>query len=332
MKILNETEINEIDKEIDTLLDGNSEPVKKKRGRKPKDKKDKYYFSDREENAVIEYIEHTKEIAKTTREMLLKTFDCDNSTFEKMFSGRTLYDILEIAENITIEDKNRLFQISQLKEDIDRIKNENSYIYSTILMPAFTKMVESIMRVFHRYIPTEETGLTFNDTMSFLLIKIDKYDPSRGTKAYSYYGNTCKNYLYGKYLKYQKELLRNPSYDDENYEFNLTNNIQYSIKSDKGARIAYEVVEKLKERIGLMIADPTKYDLKNTEVILGKALINLLENWDYVMSTDGSNKLNKSAVLFFLREQTGLDTKGIRDNMKKYRNEFLLIKNYIVGN
>ena len=79
-----------------------------------------------------------------------------------------------------------------------------------------------------------------------------------------------------------------------------------------------------------MTNDPYTYDLKESEVKLGKALANLLDNWDYVISTDGSNKLNKNAILLFLREQTGLDTKGIRDNMKKFKNEFLIIKKFVI--
>jgi hypothetical protein len=73
------------------------------------------------------------------------------------------------------------------------------------------------------------------------------------------------------------------------------------------------------------------YQLKESETKLAKALINLFENWDYVMSADGSNKLNRNAVLFFLREETGLDTKGVRDNMKKFRKEYLMIKDYVVS-
>ena len=51
-----------------------------------------------------------------------------------------------------------------------------------------------------------------------------------------------------------------------------------------------------------MIKDPKKYDIKASEVKLGEALVNLLKNWDFVISTDGSNKLNKQAILFFIRE------------------------------
>ena len=79
-----------------------------------------------------------------------------------------------------------------------------------------------------------------------------------------------------------------------------------------------------------MTNNPEENDLKPTEVRLGRALINLFENWEYVLTTDGSNKLNKNAILLFLREATGMDTKGIRDNMKKFKKEFLMIKSFVI--
>ena len=79
-----------------------------------------------------------------------------------------------------------------------------------------------------------------------------------------------------------------------------------------------------------MVDNPEANDLKPNEVKIGRALVNLLNNWEYVLSTDASNKLNKNAILLFLRESTGLDTKGIRDNMKKFRKEFLIIKNAVI--
>ena len=79
-----------------------------------------------------------------------------------------------------------------------------------------------------------------------------------------------------------------------------------------------------------MISNPEENDIKQNEVKLGKALIGLLNNWEYVLTTDASNKLNKNAVLLYLRETTGLDTKGIRDNMKKFKKEYLMIKSLVI--
>lgn len=265
---------------------------------------------------------------------------------------------------------------------------EKNRIYRSILEPAYKKMVESIIRRYKYYIPNEDSGVTFNDTLSFLLTKMDKFRPLIQTykktkspdtkdeaveideadfymlmtdvddddpqyikvfhltkdgsekleyyekikkkyKAYSYYGTICKNYLIGRIQNYNKTLQRNPSYDTIAESFN--DNIKYSDANVRSTEIASETLKGLATRIGEMIADPKAYDLKENERKLGEALKLLFENWEYVLTTNGSNKLNKNAVLLFLRETTGLDTKGIRDNMKKYRKEFLIIKQRVIS-
>ena len=90
-------------------------------------------------------------------------------------------------------------------------------------------------------------------------------------------------------------------------------------------------LKKLTNKIKNMVENSDDFLLKESEIKLGNALINLFENWDYILTTDGSPKLNKSAILFFLKESTGLDAKGIRDNMKKFKIEFLLTKSDIIG-
>ena len=211
------------------------------------------------------------------------------------------------------------------KDDAD----ERNRIYEEKLAPAFKKMVEAIIRGNDFYIPNEEFIDTYRDTLSHLLSKADKFKIDKGKRAYSYYSNICKNYLIGEKQKYQKRLIRNPSYDA--LEMDFANDINYSTSNDdKGKKIAREEVELLTKRIQQMIDSPEEYCLKDSEIKLGKALINLMENWDFVLTTDKSSKLNKSVVLLFLRDQTGLDTKGIRDNLKKFKKEFLIIKNFVI--
>ena len=52
----------------------------------------------------------------------------------------------------------------------------------------------------------------------------------------------------------------------------------------------------------------------------------MFQDWDFILTTDGSYKLNESAVLLFLKDATGMDAKGIRDNMKKFKKAFLIAK------
>jgi hypothetical protein len=59
---------------------------------------------------------------------------------------------------------------------------------------------------------------------------------------------------------------------------------------------------------------------------VGEALASLLVNWDKLLPNNGSNKLQKSSVLYYLREETRMSTKEIRDNMKKFKSVYKLIK------
>jgi len=205
-------------------------------------------------------------------------------------------------------------------------KEEKNEIYLEKLKPAFEKMIESIIRRYKLFIPDEVSGDTFNDTLSFLMTKMSKFKPGK-YKAYSYYGTICKNYLIGRLEKRAIVQKRNPSLEDAGSQIN--NSLKYS-DSANAPSVATEIVEKLSHRIGLMIETPENYGLKPSEIKVGFALKNLLDNWEYVLTTDGSNKLNKNAILLYLREETGMETKGIRDNMKKFKKEFLSVKGFAV--
>lgn len=238
-----------------------------KRGRKPKENKQNGYFYQKEEDAVIDYI---------------------NS-----------------------DDKDE--------------KNE---IYNNILRPAFEKMVESIIRRYKLYVPGETFDDTYNDALSFILMKFNKFKTEKGKKAFSYYGTICRNYVTGRIATLAKRTQRNPSYGLIADEY--SNSMRYSNEPDKGKEFAQEVVAKLVKKLREMTTEPEANDLRPNEVKLGKALITLFENWDYVLTTEASDKLNKNAILLFLREETGMDTKGVRDNMKKFKKEFLIIKSFLI--
>lgn len=213
----------------------------------------------------------------------------------------------------------------------DKRKNE---IYNMILKPAFDKMVESIIRRYNLTLPDELFEDTFQDTLSFLITKINKFENGKISKktgkevrAYSYYQTVVKNYLLGRLKKYNKEIIRYPSYDSAPED--VSNSIKNISEDTRSKVIASEIVDKLLKRTNKIIVEESG-TLKDSELKIAKALANLLENWDYVLSTDGSNKLNKSAILLFLRENTGLDTKGVRDSLRKFKNEYTAIKKEVI--
>jgi hypothetical protein len=83
-----------------------------------------------------------------------------------------------------------------------------------------------------------------------------------------------------------------------------------------------------------MISNPSGFSLNDDEIKVGLALIDLLNNWEDILAwdNDDSNKLQKSEVLYFLRESTLMTTKAVRDNMKKFRGIYYLLKRNILEN
>ena len=54
---------------------------------------------------------------------------------------------------------------------------EKNRIFNTVIYPALTKMIESIIRRYKLFIPDEDFSQNFNDTISYLLTKIYHFKP-----------------------------------------------------------------------------------------------------------------------------------------------------------
>ena len=80
------------------------------------------------------------------------------------------------------------------------------------------------------------------------------------------------------------------------------------------------------KEIDEMILEAEKNNLNENEIKVGSALVALLKNWEDLLPDGGSNKLQKSSVLYFLREEAMMTTKEVRDNMKKFKNVYKIIK------
>lgn len=207
-----------------------------------------------------------------------------------------------------------------------RTLDERNRIFNNILYPALTKMIESIIRRYKLYIPDEEFYQTFSDVFSYLLTKLNNFDPTKGCKAYSYCGTVCKNYLYYKSTQFSKSQKKSVPYDDVVEDIN--DNIKYSDyeQVNNNDRDASHLVQSIVNNIQKMIDDPVLNDLKPDEVKVGKALIALMDNWQKILPDDGSTKLRKSSVLFFLREETMMTTNQVRKNMKPFRFIYNILK------
>jgi hypothetical protein len=216
--------------------------------------------------------------------------------------------------------------VNYLSTDDDYEKNK---IYDEILKPAFTKMIESIIRRYNLYPPDEEFQQTFDDTMSFLMTKLSCFDPTTNYKAYSYCGTICKNYLIYKINQFAKSQKRNESYDNPSSEMQnaIDNNINFSYSDDNPNRVFInELTGNTVKNIKLILNDKETLKLSENEIRVGECLLNLMTNWDDIFAQMGSNKFNKSSVLLFLKDNTNLNTKEIRDSIRIYKKRYYDVK------
>lgn len=203
----------------------------------------------------------------------------------------------------------------------DSIKRER--IYRDHLKDALNKMVESIIRKYKLYPKTLSYEDAHSDALSFLMIKFHKFKPSKNKKSYSYYGTVCKHYLLGRLIKEDKKLKSVLPYEDYSEVVENDERNRYRIDDDESdltlfiSKIANSIREEMDTKI-----------LTENETKVGTSLIRILEEWDNIFSEDvGKNKkYNKNLILLYMRNMTSLNTKDIRNAMKRYKVIYKMLK------
>ena len=177
---------------------------------------------------------------------------------------------------------------------------ERDNIFRQKLYPAFTKMVESIIRTYILFVPTEDFDETFHDTLSFLITKINNFDPSKGYKLYSYCGTVCKNYLMFKRnqskKKRDKQLsydLLFPSADKDTRVDNDEDKIKLSFHN--------ELIDKTISEIQIMLSVENIDRLNENEQKIGYALLEMLMNWEKYLNVLKIKNLIKLQYYFSLK-------------------------------
>jgi hypothetical protein len=139
---------------------------------------------------------------------------------------------------------------------------------------------------------------------------LDKYDPNKGSKAFSYFSVITKNWFIHKVKQQQKRNKReieigniSKKYEEEY----LSTNESYVSKreEDEFWRMFYN---------SLKSWDVSQ--MKENDLKVYKAIIILFE------SKEDIEIFNKKAIYLYLREITGLNTKQIVNSLKKFRKRY----------
>ena len=188
-----------------------------------------------------------------------------------------------------------------------------SQLYEDLIQPAFSEMVDKIVYTY-RFTTLPNIDELRDDCKVWLTTILAKYDPNRGSKAFSYFSVITKNWFIHQVKKTSKRAKREVDFD----------------------LVAGEVYNKV-----MMAEDEYHHQQEQKE--FWEQLWKEIESWDSKQMSENEKKVydavkilldsiedieifNKKAVYLYLRELTGLSTKQIVSQLNKMRKKYRIFR------
>ena len=193
---------------------------------------------------------------------------------------------------------------------------ERSALYESLIKPAFDEMVEKIIFTYKFNILPNIESLR-DDCKIWLTTILNKYDPNKGSKAFSYFSVVTKNWFIHKVKQNSKKIKREVSFEE------LVLNGGSDILGTTDPAQSYVSQRITMEYWNSVLEHLEKWDtpnIKSNEKVVLDAVKILLHNIEDI------EIFNKKAVYLYLRELTGLNTKQVVNNLNKIREKYRTFK------
>ena len=187
-----------------------------------------------------------------------------------------------------------------------------SKLYEDTIQPAFSEMVDKIIFTYKFNILPNIDQLR-DDCKVWLTTILNKYDPNKGSKAFSYFSVVTKNWFIHKVKQNSKKIKKEVSFE------NLVENGGADILGTTDPKESYVSQRIEVEFWNVLLENLDKWDapnLKQNEKAVLDAVRILMHNIDDI------EIFNKKAIYLYLRELTGLNTKQVVNNLNKIRERY----------
>lgn len=184
-----------------------------------------------------------------------------------------------------------------------------SRLYEDLIQPAFSEMVDKIVYTY-RFTTLPNIDELRDDCKVWLTTILAKYDPNRGSKAFSYFSVITKNWFIHQVKKNSKRAKREVEYDKAQNEIEKV--MRTSDDSYLENRIEEEFWTSLWDEINSWESELMNENEKKVYNAI-KIVLNSKEDIEI---------FNKKAVYLYLREITGLNTKQIVSQLNKMRKKY----------
>tara|TARA_R110000851_G_scaffold236991_5_gene389727 strand:- start:1552 stop:2289 length:738 start_codon:yes stop_codon:yes gene_type:complete len=208
----------------------------------------------------------------------------------------------------TKDHENAIIQYC-LSED----REEKRVLYQNWIQPAFNEMVDKIVYTY-KFTSLPNIDELKDECKVWLTTILEKFDPSKGSKAFSYFSVITKNWFIHKVKKHANARRREVQYEDipkrvENEYLTVKNDYVHE-------REKYEFWSAL----WMEINEWGQMPMKPQEQRVYEAVKVLLSNPEDI------EIFNKKAIYLYLRELTGLNTKQVVNNLNKLRIKYRTFK------
>jgi len=213
--------------------------------------------------------------------------------------------------------KNHYFTKETEQAIIDYCATDNlnirTQLYIEHIQPAFNELVTKIVYTY-KFTSLENIDVLKEDCKVWLTTILGKFDPSQGTKAFSYFSVVTKNWFTHKAKQQTKKNRREIEYDSMIREIE-------AVSSDDNEDLFDEQEER--EFWTFLLVEIKSWEnpnLKPNEQKVLDAILTLMNNVDQI------EIFNKKAIYLYMREITGLNTKQIVSCLNKMREKYRTFK------
>jgi hypothetical protein len=193
----------------------------------------------------------------------------------------------------------------------DQEYRNNLYRYT--IQPVFSEMINKIVFTY-KFTNLPNIESLKEECEVHLITILSNFDPSKGSKAFSYFSVITKNWFIAKVKKNAIQLKREAHYDEVSKRVEMEHLTIYNKYEDD--QIKKEFLEHLWKEIHKW----DKQNLKENERKVLEAIKILLTEADAI------EIFNKKAIYLYIREITNLNTKQVLNNLNKFRSEYAIFK------
>lgn len=187
--------------------------------------------------------------------------------------------------------------------------NRRCELYEGLIQPAFNEMVDKIVFTY-RFTSLPNIDELRQDCKVWLTTILAKYDPNRGSKAFSYFSVITKNWFIHQVKKTTKRARREVDYEKAGKEINDT------LQSSNNPIVEDYIQKEFWTHFYKELESWDSTRMSENELLVYNAIRQLFA------SVEDLDLLNKKAIYLYLREITGLNTKQIVSQLNKMRKRY----------